>query len=172
MQGRLVNPAGGETHMEEHTGVGPAPVNAHAETVVTTSGSADVAMDRTEVVAYDPFASRRWWTYKVIQLIYLVFGLIDALIAIRFILKALGANPEAGFARLVYGLTALFMAPFAGLLASVPSDLGVIELDAIVALMAYTLLAWLLAKLVWLLFGEPRRAMRTVASTVDTHVRH
>ena len=46
------------------------------------------------------------------QLVYLVFGLIEGLIAIRFVLKALGANPTAGFAEFIYGITGPLVAPF------------------------------------------------------------
>ena len=56
------------------------------------------AVDRTESVAYDPYANKRVAAYRVVQLVYLVFGLIEGLIAIRFVPKALGANPAAGFA--------------------------------------------------------------------------
>src|SRR5947199_7066536 len=56
------------------------------------------AVDRVESVAYDPFENRRLVAYRTTQLIYWIFGLVEGLIAIRFVLKALGANPSAGFA--------------------------------------------------------------------------
>jgi len=53
----------------------------------------------------DPYARRRETSIKITRAIYLIFGLIEALLAIRFVLKALGANAEAGFAQLLYGVT-------------------------------------------------------------------
>src|SRR5262249_48351103 len=54
---------------------------------------------RTESVAYDQYESQRMIGYRLTQLVYWIFGLIEGLIAIRFVLKALGANPTAGFAQ-------------------------------------------------------------------------
>src|SRR3982074_3520651 len=48
------------------------------------------------------------WT----NVLYVVFAVIDGLIAIRFLLKLLAANPQAGFAQLIYGVTAPLMSPF------------------------------------------------------------
>src|SRR4051794_32486177 len=62
-------------------------------------------VDRVDAVAYDPYAQRRLTAYRVTQLIYWIFGLIEGLILIRFVLKALGANPSAGFAEFVYAIT-------------------------------------------------------------------
>ena len=83
-------------------------------------------------------------------------------------LHALGANPQAGFAQLIYGLTAPLVAPFAGLFGNPQAGGSVLELHSIVALVVYALVAWLLAKLVWLLFGETRSAVKTTSSSVET----
>ena len=136
---------------------------AHAEPGATA--------ERVETVATDPYAPRRATAYKVRQGIYLIFGIIEGLIAIRFVLRLLGANPDAGFAAFVYGVTAPFLAPFVGLFGTPQNNGSVLELHSIVAIVAYALLAWVLAKLVWLLLGETRSAVRTSASRVDTDVK-
>jgi hypothetical protein len=143
--------------------------HTHAESA-PGQPAAVAAVNEAEVVAYDPFAERRWRVYRAVQAIYLVFGIIEGLVAIRFILKALGANPNAGFSEFIYGLSAPFVAPFVGLFSSPTYGASVLELHSIVAILVYALLAWLLAKLVWLLFGEARSAVKTRASKVDTHV--
>jgi len=51
-----------------------------------------VATDRTHTSITDPYAGRRATSMKLSRAIYLIFGLIEALLAIRFVLKALGAN--------------------------------------------------------------------------------
>ncbi len=53
---------------------------------------------------------------RAMEVCYLVFGIIDALLIIRLVLKLLAANPLAGFSSFVYGITAIFMAPFRNLL--------------------------------------------------------
>src|SRR2546426_4777655 len=129
--------------------------------VVTREPAASVAAEQQRVVRYDPYAKRRGTAAKLVQLVWLVFGIVEALIAIRFVLKLLGANPSADFARLVDGVTAPLVAPFVGLFATPRLGGSVFEPQALVALVVYLLLAWALAKLVWLLAGETRSAAPT-----------
>ncbi len=128
------------------------------------------AVDRTESVAYDPYANKRVAAYRVVQLVYLVFGLIEGLIAIRFVLKALGANPSAGFAQLIYGITAPLVAPFYGLFGNPTAQGSVLEVHSIVALIVYALLGWLVVRLTWILVGESRSAVKTHSTAVDTRL--
>src|SRR5262249_5238469 len=123
-----------------------------------------------ESVAYDPYEGRRLAAYRLTQLVYWVFGLIEGLIAIRLILKALGANPSAGFSQFIYGITAPLLRPFVRLFANPAYQNAVLELSSIVALMVYALLAWLIAKLVWILIGETRSAIKTHSTQMDSRV--
>ncbi|MCF7865224.1 MAG: YggT family protein [Candidatus Pacebacteria bacterium] len=50
--------------------------------------------------------------YRGTQIVYYILGIIEVLLAFRFILKLLGANPEAGFSSFVYGITYVFATPF------------------------------------------------------------
>jgi uncharacterized membrane protein len=131
---------------------------------------APAAVDHVESVAYDPYAGRRNAAYRVTQLIWWVFGLIEGLIAIRFILRALGANPSAGFAQFIYGITAPLVAPFVGLFGNPQAQGSVLELHSIVALIVYGLLAWLLSRLAWILVGESRSAVTTRSTSVDSRL--
>jgi uncharacterized membrane protein len=132
--------------------------------------AAGVAVDRAEEVAYDPYAERRRVAFKVLEAVYLLFSLIEGLLAIRFLLRALGANPSAGFAQFVYAVTAPLLGPFMGLFANPRFGDAVIELDSIIAMLAYALLAWLVGKLVWLIFGETRSALKAVVSSSEAHL--
>jgi hypothetical protein len=91
-------------------------------------------------------------------------------ILVRFVLKALGANPSAGFAQFIYGITAPLVAPFYGLFGNPAAQGAVLELHSVVALIVYALLAWLLAKLVWILMGETRSAIKTHATQVENRL--
>ena len=143
----------------------------HQEVHTVERTAAPVAgVDRVDAVAYDPYADKRHAAYRVTQLIYWIFGLIEGLIAIRFVLKALGANPGAGFAEFIYGITYPLVLPFVGLFGNPTAQGNVLELHSIVALIVYALLAWLLGKLAWILVGDTRSAVRTRASEVDTRV--
>ena len=100
------------------------------------------AVDRVESVAYDPYANKRIMASRVIQLVYLVFGLIEGLILIRFVLKALGANASAGFAQFIYGVTAPLVGPFHGIFANSGAANNVFEPAALVAIAVFALVGW------------------------------
>ncbi len=50
--------------------------------------------------------------YRGTQVVWYLFGLIEVLLAFRFVLKLLGANPVAGFSSFIYGVTYIFATPF------------------------------------------------------------
>ena len=54
----------------------------------------------------DPYAGRKATSFKVEQAIYLLLAVVEALVGMRLVLRLLGANAEAGFAQLVYGVSA------------------------------------------------------------------
>jgi hypothetical protein len=62
-----------------------------------------------------------------VQLVYAIFGVVEGLVAIRLVLKALGANPSAAFAQIIYGLSGPLVAPFAALFPSPASNGMVLE---------------------------------------------
>ncbi|MEA2660727.1 MAG: hypothetical protein QOH08_299 [Chloroflexota bacterium] len=124
---------------------------------------------QTESTIADPYAGRRESAYKLQQGIYILFGVVEVLLATRFVLRLLGANAQAGFAQLIYGVTGPLVAPFQGLFGTVQSDASVLESSSLVALLVYALLAWLVVKLAWLAFGETRSA--TATTTRSTSIR-
>ncbi len=139
----------------------------HEEHVVTTTPTTTEA-DRVEEVTYDPYAERRYGVYKAQQVLYLILVVIEGLIIIRFALRLFAANPGAGFAAFIYGLTAPLVAPFVGLFPTPAATNGsVLELYSLVALVVYPLVFWVIVRLIWLAFGETRT--RVVTQHVDTH---
>lgn len=130
-----------------------------------------VAAEHVDAVVSDPYAPRRASVYKLVQAVYLLFGIIEGLIAIRFVLRALGANPANAFAAFIYGVTAPLIAPFVGLFGTPQYQGSVLELHSVVAILIYALLAWVIAKALWLLLGETRSGLRSHASSVDTEAR-
>lgn len=119
---------------------------------------------------YDPHENRRIVAEKLVQAIYLVFGLIEALLAIRFVLLLLNANPGASFAAFIYGITDVLEAPFTGMFGNPGMNGSVLDVNALVALVVYALVAWLLARLVWLLLGDSGSALITHRQDVETRV--
>jgi uncharacterized protein YggT (Ycf19 family) len=85
---------------------------------------------------------------RTVRIIYLVFGVIEALIAIRVILKLLAANPLAGFTSLIYNVTQPFVALFQGVFPDAQSKGSILEVSSLLAILVYALLAFGLARLV------------------------
>ena len=108
----------------------------------------------------------RIFTFKVTQLIWLLLGLLEALIALRIGLKLIGANPASPIVALIYGFTSLFLFPFAGMIASPSFGSSVLELSSFFAMLIYGLIAWAVERTVWLIFYRPRRS--TVGTTQTT----
>ncbi len=132
---------------------------------VGTGGQVTATAYHTETVSRDPFAARRGQIFKFQQVIYLLFGLLEGLLGIRFVLGLLGANPAAGFAQMIYGLTGPFIAPFVGLFGQPSFEGYVFEGNSLAAILVYALVAWVLVKVVVLLMGENRRGIQTATST-------
>ena len=138
---------------------------------VSTSGPAGTTTHQTETSSTDPYAARRDLPVKVQNTIYLLFGILEGLLGIRFVLELLGANPAAGFAQFIYTVTNPFLAPFAGLFGKAQSGGSVFDVSILVAILVYALIAWVLVKIVWLVMGDSRRGVRTTSSQLDTRVR-
>jgi uncharacterized protein YggT (Ycf19 family) len=115
-------------------------VREESSTVVDDTGTAPV---REASVVKSSTPARR-----AMEGIYLLFGIIDALLLIRLVLKLLGANPHAGFASFTYGITDFLLAPFKGLLPTYVSGQSVFELSLIFAILIYSLVALGLVRLV------------------------
>jgi uncharacterized protein YggT (Ycf19 family) len=85
---------------------------------------------------------------RAAQITYLILGLVEALIITRVILKLLAANPEAGFVRFVYTVSAPLVAPFQGIFPTPATQNSVLELSSLVAIAIYALIAWGIVRLI------------------------
>jgi len=154
------------------------PVVPAAQTTVqattTPPGDRVVARTSTEAVV-DPAAERAATVDWVSRLIWLLVGVLDVLLAIRFVLLMAGADASAGFARFIYGITTPFVAPFLGLFGKPISydgaaQTGYVEFETLVAIVVWTLVGWVIVKLAQLALGTNRNR-GTVVSDVDRHTR-
>jgi hypothetical protein len=78
----------------------------------------------------------------VTRVVWFIFGVIEVLIAIRFVLRMLGASTTAGFVRMVYGVSDVFMAPFRTIFGTQHVSGATFEWSALVAIAVYALIAW------------------------------
>ncbi len=98
--------------------------------------------------------------FRIANVIYVIFGIIIALLIIRIVLKALAANAGAGFTSFIYGVTGPLVAPFQGIFATPQTNNGsVFEFSSVVAIVVYALIGWALVRLIESL--SPRRTPTT-----------
>lgn len=89
--------------------------------------------------------------WRAQRIIYYVIGVVQAFIAIRFILKLLGANPTSMFTQLIYNISWVFVFPFNGVVPDTTSGSLTIEWFSLIAMVVYSLVGVGLAKLLSLL---------------------
>ena len=113
----------------------------------------------------EPEREQRIFSFKVTQLIWLLLGILEALIALRIGLKLIGANPDSPIVALIYGFTYIFLFRFEGMTATPAAGGMVLELSSFFAMGIYALIAWAVERIVWLIFYRPRGAVVAVTET-------
>jgi uncharacterized protein YggT (Ycf19 family) len=113
----------------------------------------------------EPERERRIFTFKATQLIWLLLGVLEALLALRILLKLMAANPGNAFAAFLYSITDIFLLPFVGLTVTPAAGGMVLELSTFIAMLVYGLVGWGVERLVWVIFYRPRGASVSVTQT-------
>ena len=98
-------------------------------------------------------SSRTKPLYRGAQAVWYVLGIIEVLLAFRFVLKLLAANPSAGFTSFIYGMTAPFAAPFLNVFRVSQVEGNVLEWTTLLAMAVYWVIALGIIKL--LVIGKP-----------------
>ena len=132
--------------------------------------STDNRMSQVTTSQREPDHEQRVFTFKVTQLIWLLLGILEAMIAIRIGLMLIGANPDSLIVSMIYGFTSLFLFPFSGVIGSPSAGNMVLEVSSMFAMLIYALLAWGVERVVWLAFYRPREsAVGTTETTTSEH---
>jgi hypothetical protein len=122
------------------------------------------AVEHREHSIQDVAVERRLTLGKLAQLVWLVVVVIDGLIGLRVLLKLIAADPVSPFVGFIYTASGLFLWPFAGATASPAAGGMVLETPALIALLVYALLGWVVVRGLWVFFD--RVSSRSV-STYD-----
>jgi uncharacterized protein YggT (Ycf19 family) len=117
---------------------------------VTNEG---VSTNTTRVIDNDEVANRAEparvsETSTAARVVWFIAGVIITLLALRFVLVLLGANPSSGFANFIYTISHPFAAPFFGLFSyNLHYGVSRAEISTLVAMAVYALVAFGIAKL-------------------------
>jgi YggT family protein len=127
--------------------INPDPADQHRDVLVRQGPG---YAEREEVVV-DEVAERRTMLYRVSQFIWLLAGMLETLLGLRVFLKLIGANPEAGFSRFIYGMSELFVWPFNSLTATPVYGSMALDINTMIAMIVYAILALIVIQAIWLL---------------------
>jgi len=101
------------------------------------------------------------YNYRAVQVVWFLAGLVDVILAIRFVMKLLGANPTSGFVTFMYNISEPLVAPFRGIFGTPVTGGSVLEPASLVAIVIYSLIGWGLVALIRLLTAP--KGVRPVA---------
>lgn len=120
---------------------------AHREVRQSTYNNGDYA--ETTRAVDDPVVERQHSANVAERVVWLIAGILEVLLGMRFVFALLGANPSNGLANFVYSVTHPFVAPFFSLFNyNYVNGLGRFEIYTLVAMAVYGLIAWGIARLV------------------------
>ncbi len=85
--------------------------------------------------------------YRGTQIAWYLLYFAEALLALRFVLKLLGANTEAAFTSFIYGLSAVLAAPFLSVFNITRVQGSIFEWTTLLAMFFYWLLAMAIIRL-------------------------
>ncbi|MCX6021937.1 MAG: YggT family protein [Chloroflexi bacterium] len=115
---------------------------------------ASAAISRT--VVRDVVGEHRRKVFQSTQILWFVIGVFEALLALRLVLKFSGASPEASFTQLIFGITKPLVFLFLGIFPNMANGSVELEPATAVAMAVYFLLGLGGARLIWIMYGEPR----------------
>lgn len=85
--------------------------------------------------------------WRAYHTVWLIVGIIEALLGFRFLFLLLAANPASGFTQLIYGLSAPFVAPFQSIFGVTAAGGAVFDWSLLVAAIVYLLIGYAVVQL-------------------------
>lgn len=85
--------------------------------------------------------------YRGTQIVWYIVGILEILLAFRFLLKFMGANAGAGFTSFIYGITQPFAAPFLSVFSVSKVEGSIFEWTTLLAMLVFWLIALAIIKL-------------------------
>jgi uncharacterized protein YggT (Ycf19 family) len=114
---------------------------------------------------WEPEHERQIFTFKATQLVWLLLGILEGLLALRVLLKLIAANPGSPIAVFIYTVTGLFLGPFRGLTPTPAVGGMVLEISTLFAMLIYGLIGWAVERLIWLIFFRPHGPVVEIIKT-------
>jgi hypothetical protein len=85
--------------------------------------------------------------FRVVQTVWFLLGLVEAIVGLRVIFRA-AAAVETGFVSFIYALSGPLVTPFRGITPDYVNRSNVVEIGSLIAMLVYLIAAYLVVKLV------------------------
>lgn len=94
---------------------------------------------------------------RVVNIVYFLFGIVEVVLVIRVLLHLVAANSGNAFANIIDTFSYPFVMLFTTLVQNpVLGTNSVLEITTIIAMVVWAIVAWMIARLIWLLLSRPR----------------
>lgn len=128
----------------------------------TADGYVDVVKDDSQARV-----NSLYWCINVIKFL---FGLLEVILGLRFILRLLAANSYSPFVAILYAVSYPFVALFQGIFKDPSFSNGsVIEVTTLVAMIVYALVAWGAIALAKIILAPSLSGSRRITTTRNNH---
>lgn len=108
-----------------------------------------------------------YWSINVIKFL---FGLLEVILGLRFVLRLLAANSYSPFVAILYGVSYPFVALFQGIFRDPSFSNGsVIEATTLIAMIVYALVAWGAIALAKIVLAPSLSGSRRITTTRSNH---
>jgi predicted ATPase len=88
------------------------------------------------------------YNFRAAAVVGFVVGLVDILIAARFLGKLLGASAQSAFVHFIYQVSSVMVAPFTGIFGDTGTKTNTFESASLVAIVVYAVIGWGLVVLI------------------------
>lgn len=132
-----------------------------------TTTTQEAGYSATSHVSRDVAAEQRLKTFKINRVLWTVLGILEISLGLRFILKMIAVNPDAGFSKFVYGFTGIFTAPFNALLGTPTWGNSSFEFTTLIAMAVYALFFWILSRIIQIVADRSTSRTTTTSSTSE-----
>lgn len=107
--------------------------------------------------------------FRFYQIVWYILGIIEVLLAFRFVLKLLGASPFSTFTVFVNAASGPFAEPFRGVLPITQTNDNAVEWSTLIAMVVFLILTWgIVALAQFIKPTNPEEVTQTVDSVDST----
>jgi YGGT family. len=88
------------------------------------------------------------YNFRAAAVVGFIVGIVDILIAARFLGKLFGASVQSAFVNFIYQVSAPLVAPFTGIFGDTGTKTNTFETASLVAIVVYAVIGWGLVVLI------------------------